>query len=99
LFEIARDNPQFKKKIELYLDYVLRHGHTVVLDYLPSSWGKSKSQMILKNNRTMLKNIVCNKILEIKDRKTKPKLGDLLKIFRGQKDKIIEKMEYLYTQK
>ena len=47
----------------------------------------------------MLKNIVCNKILEIKDRKKKPKLGDLLKLFRGQKDKIVEKMEFLYSRK
>ena len=31
----------------------------------------------------MLKNIVCNKVLEIKDNKYKPKLGDLLKLFKG----------------
>jgi len=47
----------------------------------------------------MLKNIVCNKILEIKDRKKKPMLGDLLKLFRGQKEKIIEKMEFLNFRK
>ena len=55
--------------------------------------------MTLKNNRTMLKNIVCNKILEIKDRKKKPKLGDLLKLFRGKRDELIEKMEFLYSRK
>ena len=64
-------------------------GKNVILDYLPSSWGKTKSQMTLKYNRTMLKNIVCSKILEIKDRKTKPKLGDLLKQFKDQKETFI----------
>ena len=99
LFEIARDNRFFERKISFYLDNLLRHGKSVVLDYLPSSWGKTKKQMTLKNNRTMLKNIVCNKILEIKDRKTKPKLGDLLKLFRGKRDELIEKMEFLYSRK
>jgi hypothetical protein len=47
----------------------------------------------------MLKNIVCNKVLEIKDNKYKPKLGDLLKLFKGQKDKLIEKIEFLYSRK
>lgn len=37
----------------------------------------------------MLKNIVCSKILEIKDRKKKPKLGDLLKQFKDQKETFI----------
>ena len=69
------------------------------LDYLPSSWGKTKKQMTLRNNRTLLKNIVCNKILEIKDRKTKPKLGEILEKFRENKEKLIEKMNFLYARK
>jgi len=33
----------------------------------------------------MLKNIVCNRILEIKERKTKFKLGEILEKFREDK--------------
>jgi CRP-like cAMP-binding protein len=43
LFEIARDNRFFERKISFYLDNLLRHGKSVVLDYIPSSWGKTKS--------------------------------------------------------
>ena len=99
LFEIARDNKAFERKVGIYLDNQLRHGRSIVLDYLPSSWGKSKKQMKLKNNRTLLKNIVFNKILEIKDKKTKPKLGDLLKLFKDDKELLIEKINFLYAKK
>lgn len=100
LFEIARDNPVFERKMGFYLDNILRHGKSVVLDYVPCVFGKTEKNMKQKQHKIMLKNIVFYKIHEIKDRKTKPKLRDLFKQFRGHnKEILIEKINFLYARK
>jgi|APSaa5957512535_1039671.scaffolds.fasta_scaffold115549_1 hypothetical protein len=80
---------------------MLRKGNAIPLDYILSN-GQTASPKLRKQRKrkNLLKNAVFVRIMEIRDQKRKPKLGDLLAFFKkgGQnKEQILKKLERLYS--
>ena len=82
---------------------LLRKGFKIPLDIIVSSVGKPKvfkARKILKNT---LKNVVMNRIVEIRIESNKPKLSDFIKLHKAQngisKEFLLNKLTVLYSNK
>ena len=90
---------------------MLRKGKSIPLDYilpvrtLEEIKNRKKvkhGDLKKKERRTLLKNIIFNRIHEIRRQKRKPKLGDVLKLTKQPgwtKEKIVSKLKMLYSKK
>jgi hypothetical protein len=83
----------------LYENQLLRKGNAIPLDYIVSSIGKPISFKNAKKRKNILKNTIFNRVLEIREKKKRPKLGDFLKIYKTSginKNIILKKLKQFY---
>ena len=107
--EIMEKHEDFKRKLLSYQNQILKFEKTFPLDYLvcvPKEFQKQKiyTADALKRDNAF-KNAIMRRILEIRLEKQKPKLSDLLKMFKGKdlsnpkdKEALRKKMMELYEE-
>lgn len=103
LEEIMEKHDDFKRKMLSYQNQILKFDITYPLDYLvnvPKEFQGEKiySEDALKRDNAF-KNAIMRRVVEIRFEKQKPKLSDILKMFRGKDKEVIrKKMFALYER-
>jgi CRP-like cAMP-binding protein len=103
LEEIMEKHDDFKRKMLSYQNQILKFEKAYPLDYLvnvPKEFQEDKiySEDALKRDNAF-KNAIMRRVIEIRFEKQKPKLSDLLKMFKGKdKEELRKKMFVLYER-
>ena len=83
----------------LYQNVLLRQEKHYPLDCIIYTQNKKEAARLARQN--ILKNIVATILTKVREQKRKPKLGDLLKLFKGKsanKEIILNKIVLLYSK-
>lgn len=98
--EIRAGDKKFDKKLMMYENMLLRKGYKIPLDCMISSNDQPHKFKELKQRKNLLKNVIMNRIVEIRIQHNKPKLGDFLKLLKAHgmpKEVLLQKLTMLYS--
>ena len=83
----------------LWQNALILRSQNIPLDYIVGC--PSKSDLKMKQNKNMLKNIMFDKIIQTRVRKNKPKLKDILNYFNSQgqsKEYVLKTLESVFNK-
>lgn len=93
IYQIMEEDDKFKKDMLIFQDVILQKNKKYPLDYIVSIPEIQKDRRIssdtheqILKRRNTLKNVVFRRLLEIREINKKPKLGQLLAMFRNNSD-------------